>query len=436
MVSIKTSRPIELVCMDFLSLEPDSHNTKDVLVVTDHFTKYAIAIPTKDQKATTVARCLWEQFLVHYGFPERLHSDQDRDFESLIIKELCTLVGIKKTRTSPYHPRRNPVERFTRTLLSMLDTQMEKEKKKWREYVKPLAHAYDCTRNDVTGFSPYELMFGRQPRLPIDIASGLPVRDSSVTSHSQYVKNLMSYLTASYQQAMSNAKKVADKNKQRFDMRVRESSLETGDRVLVHNLHLRSKHKLADRWESTVYVVQQRAGDLPLYIVCPEAQDGPTRTLHRDLLLPCGFLSEVEEEPEETRPIIKPRTRRTPIQPDERLLDSEEEDDSPLFYPVEMVETEARVLEPVSMALPEREMAIENKTSPQTKSSPDLESVPEKDTGNLPVNLPEPSSADVSNSPAEKGSTNLTGNLPDLTLNNPEPVENDPMEQEPENNPC
>lgn len=60
--------------MDFLSLEPDSHNTKDILVITEHFTKYAVAIPTKE-KATTVARCLWEQFFVHYGFPERLHGD-------------------------------------------------------------------------------------------------------------------------------------------------------------------------------------------------------------------------------------------------------------------------------------------------------------------------------------------------------------------------
>lgn len=74
LVSIKTSRPMELVCMDFLSLKPDSHNTKDILVITEHFTKYDVAIPTKE-KATTVARCLWEQFFVHYGFPERLHGD-------------------------------------------------------------------------------------------------------------------------------------------------------------------------------------------------------------------------------------------------------------------------------------------------------------------------------------------------------------------------
>lgn len=148
------------------------------------------------------------------------------------------------------------MEQFNRTLLSMLGTLKEKEKTKWREYVKPLAHAYNCTKNKVTGFSSYELMFGRQPRLPIDIAFGLPVRDSSVTSHSQYVKNLKSYLTESYQLAKTNAKKVADKNKQRFDMRVRESSLEIGDRV--RNLRLRTKHKLADRWESTVMWCSRR----------------------------------------------------------------------------------------------------------------------------------------------------------------------------------
>lgn len=75
LVNIKTSRPLELVCMDFLSLEPDSSNTKDILVMTDHFTKYAVAMPTPNQKAKTVAKCLWDHFMVHYGIPERLHSD-------------------------------------------------------------------------------------------------------------------------------------------------------------------------------------------------------------------------------------------------------------------------------------------------------------------------------------------------------------------------
>lgn len=88
-VNIKTSRPLELGCMDFLSVEPDRSNTKDILVITDHFTKYALAIPTPNQKANTVAKCLWDHFIVHYGFPEKLHSDQGPDFESRTIRVVC-----------------------------------------------------------------------------------------------------------------------------------------------------------------------------------------------------------------------------------------------------------------------------------------------------------------------------------------------------------
>lgn len=78
--------------------------------------------------------------------------------------------------------------------------------------------------------------------------------------------------------------------------RVIESSLEVGDRVLVRNVRLRGKHKLADKWDSEVYVVVNRAGDLPVYTVKPEGKERPLQTLHRDLLLPCGFLSTYAEE--------------------------------------------------------------------------------------------------------------------------------------------
>ncbi len=124
-------------------------------MITDFFTKYAVALPTPNQKAKTVAKRLWEHFIVHYGFPERLHSDQGPDFESRTIKELCAIAGIQKSLTTPYHPRGNPVERFNRTLLSMLGTLEEKDKSCWKEFVKPLVHAYNCTKHGSTGFSPY-----------------------------------------------------------------------------------------------------------------------------------------------------------------------------------------------------------------------------------------------------------------------------------------
>lgn len=339
LVNIQTTRPMELVCMDYLSLEPDSHNTKDILVITDHFTKYAVAIPTKDQKATTVAKALWEQFLVYYGFPERLLSDQGRDFESQLIKELCALAGITKVRTSPYHPRGNPVERFNRTLLGMLGTLKDKQKSHWRDYVKPLTHAYNCTKNDVTGFSPYELLFGWQPRLPVDIAFRLPAKHGSAKSYSEYVKKLKARLQESYQIAKENSQKVAARNKRRFDKAVRESTLEEGDQVLVRNMRLRNKHKLADKWESTMYKVLERMGDLPVYKVQPLSGDGPVRTLHRDLLLPCGDLTEEGEEKPTEPKVHRPRTRKSHPQLSHDPSESEndiltESDDDLLTCPI------------------------------------------------------------------------------------------------------
>ena len=345
LVSIKTSRPLELVCMDYLSLEPDSSNTKDVLVITDHFTKYAVAVPTSNQRARTVAKALWENFISHYGFPERLHSDQGPDFESKTIKELCNLTGTKKVRTTPYHPRGNPVERFNRTLLQMLGTLGKDEKTHWKDFVKPLVHAYNCTKHDTTGFSPYQLMFGRQPRLPVDLAFGLPI-DTPKRSHSQYVSDLKRHLQESYKLATSNAQKSSDRNKIRFDKRVIESTLEVGDRVLVRSVKLRGKHKLADKWEEDVYVVLRQAGDVPVYTVKPEGKDGPVRTLHRDLLLPCGFLSSaVTPKPDKPPPTRRPKTRQCPDEDsgEEKHSESEEFHEwapiLPSTQPVEIVIT-------------------------------------------------------------------------------------------------
>ncbi|XP_073687797.1 uncharacterized protein [Garra rufa] len=331
LVNIKTSRPLELVCMDYLTVEPDNSNTKDILVITDHFTRYAIAVPTKDQKARTVARCLWDHFLLHYGFPEKLHSDQGPDFESRTIQELCKVAGIRKVRTTPYHPRGNPVERFNRTLLQMLGTLENDKKAHWKEFVKPLVHAYNCTKNDATGYSPYEMMFGRQPRLPVDLAFGLPVSDSS-HSHSQYVKSLKDRLEESYRLASRNALKVAGRNKRRFDRNVVASVLDVGDRVLVRNVRLRGKHKIADRWEPNVYVVLKKNSGIPVYTVCPEGKEGPMRTLHRDLLLPCGFLPNTEfSDSAQQKEHRRPRTRaqsRIENAAEEETVHSQSESDS------------------------------------------------------------------------------------------------------------
>ena len=172
---IDVTRPLELVHIDFLTIEaPKKDKDVHILVVTDHFTRYAQAFVTRSQTVPVVANTLWEKFFVHYGFPEKIQSDQGRNCESNLIAELCKLVQIKKLRTTPYRPEGNgSCERFNRTLISMIGMLPKELKINWPQHVSTLTHAYNCTRNNATGFSPYFFMYGRQPLLPIDIEFGV-----------------------------------------------------------------------------------------------------------------------------------------------------------------------------------------------------------------------------------------------------------------------
>ena len=124
---IIASQPMELVHMDFLSIEPSKGNIEDVLVITDHFTRYAQAYPSKTQTVQATAKLLWENFIRHYGFPEKFLSDQGRNFESELISELCKLAQAEKVHTTPYHPMTNgQCERFNSTLCNMLGTLRKK----------------------------------------------------------------------------------------------------------------------------------------------------------------------------------------------------------------------------------------------------------------------------------------------------------------------
>lgn len=91
------------------------------LFLSDHFTKYAKAVPAKNQLAKATTKVLFGNCVCHYSFPERLHSDQGRNCDSKVIKELCEISVISKSRTTPYYPMGNGlVERFNQTLIKML----------------------------------------------------------------------------------------------------------------------------------------------------------------------------------------------------------------------------------------------------------------------------------------------------------------------------
>ena len=201
-----------------------------------------------------------------------------------MIKNLCQLAGVKKPRTSPYHPETNgQCEQFNGTLLNMLGTLPPHQKKDWKGHVPALVHGYNNTRNAPTGFSPYHLLFGKKPRLPVDIEFGLQ-RGSQKGSlgESNYVSQLKRRLKFAQKKVKQMAKRQQAKYREPYDQMYRGAELEMTDLVLVKQTAWQGRHRIQDRWESEEY---QPTPGVPVYTVKGVA-GGRIRVLHRNLLLP------------------------------------------------------------------------------------------------------------------------------------------------------
>ncbi|KAK0133435.1 Retrovirus-related Pol polyprotein from transposon 412 [Merluccius polli] len=305
--SIKTTAPLELVCIDFWSAEDSNNKSVDVLVITDHFTKLAHAFPCQDQTARKLAKKLWDNFFCVYGFPQRLHSDQGANFESELIAELLELAGVNKSRTSPYHPMGNGgTERFNRTLGNMLRSLPARSKQKWPQMIQTMTFVYNCTAHETTGFAPFYLMFGRVPRLPVDLLFKNVLRDETVCGpylalsaidftgkigpcdYNAYVKSLASDLHSAMLLAQRNSAIEQQHQSDQYNKKVKGLPLSIGDQVLVANKGGRGKRKLADKWEPVVHTVVASKPSLHIYKIRDRV--GHERVVHRNLLLQVSFL--------------------------------------------------------------------------------------------------------------------------------------------------
>ena len=150
--------PLELVHVDFTSIETTMElnqppSIKSVLVLTDHFTRYALAFVTKDQKAKTVAWILYEQFISVIGMPAKLLSDWGANFTSALVEELCSAFGIQKCRTTAYHTQCNgQIKRFHQTLFRMIRKLAADKKVQWEQHLPELLQAYNSTQSAVMGY--------------------------------------------------------------------------------------------------------------------------------------------------------------------------------------------------------------------------------------------------------------------------------------------
>ena len=155
--------------------------------------------PNAQYGSGTVANVFVHHFVSHFRVPDVLHTDQGRNFESTLMKEVCRLLGIVKTRTTPYHPQSDGlVERFNRTLLNLLSQAASENEQEWDLHILMVMLAYRTSVQESTGCTPFYLMFGREARLPADVMYGLPPSSNPIQVN-QYALDLRLLLKSAYQ---------------------------------------------------------------------------------------------------------------------------------------------------------------------------------------------------------------------------------------------
>ena len=224
--------PMDRVGLDIIEplCLPEDKN-KYILVIGDYFTRWMEAYSLPSQHAERIAEKLVHEFIAHYGTPLEIHSDQGRNFESVLFKEVLKLLEVTKTRTTANRPRSNGlIERFNKTLGQMIEKIVDKNHRNWDKYLSLLLAAYRATPHPATGFSPNMLMFGREINLPGDILFPFP-RKEEPSDVSEYVLNLRNNMEEIYHIVRKNLKTAAERQKRDYDSRAVEQSYVKGDVV-------------------------------------------------------------------------------------------------------------------------------------------------------------------------------------------------------------
>ncbi|MCG8112852.1 MAG: RNase H-like domain-containing protein [Candidatus Thiodiazotropha taylori] len=228
--------PLDRVSIDILGPFPVSKaGSRFILVVQDNFTKFVEAYAIADQTAETVANKLVLEFFSKYGLALDVHSDQAKNFQSELFRQVCCLLEINQTKSTSYRPCSNGmVERFNQTLVNMITTYVNKEQNNWDVYLPIVTSAYRSSVHETTGYSPNYLMFGRHFNLPIHFLVGLPAQSKQdVKSYTDYVVNLNEKFSNIYDLVRKNLKANAIRQKRDYDSRIAFHSYSVGDIVYI-----------------------------------------------------------------------------------------------------------------------------------------------------------------------------------------------------------
>ncbi|GFX64608.1 hypothetical protein TNCV_1671441 [Trichonephila clavipes] len=277
--------PFERIAFDILGPLPrTASGNKYLLVVMDYFTKWPEVYPIPDQEAPTVAEAVVQHWISRYGVPLQLHSDQGRNFVSAVLKGVCELLGIDKTKTTPLHPQSDGmVERFNRTILNNLSLMVSKNQQDWDQKVPLFLLAYRSAVHETTGYSPSQMLFGRDLRLPCDLLFGRP--PDTPSSPEEYVQNLQARFEDVHNLARERINLRTEKMKTRYDTKATGHQFKEGDKVWFYNPTRRKglSPKLQSHWDGP-YTILKIINDVVIRI--RKSTNSKPRVVHYDRLAP------------------------------------------------------------------------------------------------------------------------------------------------------
>lgn len=245
------------VAVDCLEYPISRNNNRYVIVFMDYLTKWVEAFPIPNLKAATVVNIFVKEIVCRFGTPRQLLSDRGSNFTSQLMRDVCKQLEIHKIFTTAYHPETDGlVERFNRTLSAALATLVSREPSKWDEYVAYVLFAYCACQQESTGFSPFLLMFGREPRFPIEILTKSPER--TVYSEEQFLKVLQESLKDYREKAALAIEKAQKKQKIQYDKGTQQIEYSVGDTVYLKkgSLAIGEAHKLAMKWQGPYRITE------------------------------------------------------------------------------------------------------------------------------------------------------------------------------------
>ena len=283
--SQQSSFPLQRVAMDIMGpLPTTARQNKYILVIGDYFTKWVEAFAMPDMLASTVARYFVDGFVCRYGVPLSLHTDQGPQFESRLMKSVCRLLDITKTRTTAYHPQSDGmIERYNRTLQKMLSSCVD-DHQEWDLHLQRTMFAYRTSVHSSTSNSPSLLMFGRELVLPLDIMYGSP--SNVCPDYPLYVQQLQASLQSAFAMARAHNTASLRRQKKNYDGTVHPPAMpKVNDEVFLFSPVVpQGKSSKLHRYWSGPHIVRKIVDSVTVHLENPDTQK--TQVVHVNRIKP------------------------------------------------------------------------------------------------------------------------------------------------------